>query len=101
MRTKAQIHVLSGHNHTVCTVQAQGSDPQVITGSYDSQVKLWDLVAAKAQTTLTHHKKGVRAIALHPRVSKPASRNPLATIPPPLPHSLPPCLVLRSQMAAN
>jgi pleiotropic regulator 1 len=39
---------------------------QVITGSMDSTVKLWDLAAGKCRTTLTNHKKSVRALALHP-----------------------------------
>lgn len=40
---------------------------KVITGSHDCQIKLWDLVAGKAMTTLTHHKKAVRALKMHPR----------------------------------
>lgn len=33
MRTKANVHVLSGHTATVSSVKCQDSDPQVITGS--------------------------------------------------------------------
>ena len=40
---------------------------QVITGSHDSTIKLWDLAAGKAMTTLTHHKKSVRAMCMHPK----------------------------------
>jgi len=39
MRTKAQIHVLSGHTGTVADVKCQESNPQVITGSMDSTVR--------------------------------------------------------------
>lgn len=44
----------------------QEADPQVITGSLDSQVRMWDLAAGKTMGVLTHHKKGVRALASHP-----------------------------------
>ncbi|EIM84855.1 WD40 repeat-like protein [Stereum hirsutum FP-91666 SS1] len=66
MRTKAQVHVLAGHTATVADVKCQESDPQVITGSMDSTVRLWDLAAGKTMVTLTHHKKSVRALAIHP-----------------------------------
>jgi pleiotropic regulator 1 len=39
----------------------------VITGSHDATIKLWDLAAGKAMTTLTHHKKSVRAMCMHPK----------------------------------
>jgi pleiotropic regulator 1 len=32
----------------------------------DATVKLWDLAAGKCRVTLTHHKKSVRALAIHP-----------------------------------
>ncbi|KAG8929836.1 pre-mRNA-splicing factor prp46 [Tulasnella sp. 418] len=66
MRTKAPVHVLAGHTGTVADVKCQDSDPQVITGSMDSTVRLWDLAAGKTMVTLTHHKKSVRALAIHP-----------------------------------
>lgn len=66
MRTKNQIHALTGHLNTVSSVVCQGADPQIITGSEDSTIKLWDLAAGKTMTTLTHHKKGVRSIVVHP-----------------------------------
>lgn len=40
--------------------------PQVITGSHDSTIRLWDLRTAKTMNTLTFHKKSVRAMAAHP-----------------------------------
>ena len=39
---------------------------QVITGSHDSTIRLWDLAAGKTMSVLTNHKKSVRALALHP-----------------------------------
>jgi len=85
MRTKANIHVLSGHTATVADVKCQDSDPQIVTGSMDSTIRfvlsptqdstlcsyarsnrLWDLAAGKTLSTLTHHKKSVRALTIHP-----------------------------------
>jgi pleiotropic regulator 1 len=66
MRTRSNIHVLSGHKNTIADVKCQEADPQVITASLDSTVRLWDLAAGKSMGVLTHHKKGVRALAVHP-----------------------------------
>lgn len=66
MRTRSNVHVLSGHTGTVADLVCQEADPQVITGSLDSTVRLWDLAAGKTMGVLTHHKKGVRALATHP-----------------------------------
>jgi pleiotropic regulator 1 len=63
MRTKHQIHVLSGHEHTVTSLLTAAVHPQIVTASHDSTVKLWDLAAGKCFTTLTHHGKSVRALA--------------------------------------
>lgn len=40
MRTKHQIHVLGGHTDAVSSVITNGVDPQVITGSHDSTIKV-------------------------------------------------------------
>lgn len=66
MRTKQNVHVLTGHTSTVSDVKCQEADPQVITGSMDSTIRLWDLAAGKTMGVLTHHKKSVRALAIHP-----------------------------------
>lgn len=60
------MHVLAGHKHTVADVFTQSTDPQVVTSSHDCTIRLWDLAAGKSMTTLTHHKKSVRALACHP-----------------------------------
>lgn len=36
---------------------AQACRPQVVTGSHDKTVRLWDLRMGKTLATLTHHKK--------------------------------------------
>ena len=68
MRSKVQIHCLTGHQDTVGTILTQSTDPQIITGSHDKTIRLWDIrrVPAKSTTTLTYHKKAVRALAAHP-----------------------------------
>ena len=40
MRSKNQIHVLGGHTNTVGALLTQSTDPQIITGGMDSQVKV-------------------------------------------------------------
>ncbi len=40
---------------------------QVITGSHDKMIKMWDLRKGKTMGTLTYHKKSVRAMAMHPK----------------------------------
>ena len=44
------------------SVAAQAAEPQVITGSMDNFVKLWDLKMGSCATTLTNHKKSIRAL---------------------------------------
>uniref|UniRef100_A0A8C3A7A2 Pleiotropic regulator 1 n=1 Tax=Cyclopterus lumpus TaxID=8103 RepID=A0A8C3A7A2_CYCLU len=67
IRSKANVHTLTGHTNTVATVRCQAAEPQIITGSHDSTIRLWDLIAGKTRATLTNHKKSVRTLALHPR----------------------------------
>jgi pleiotropic regulator 1 len=67
MRTRTNIHVLSGHKGTISSLKCQEADPQIISGSLDSTIRAYDLAAGKTIGVLTHHKKGVRALALHPQ----------------------------------
>ena len=64
---------IASYATTSCTSKASAVERispalalQVITGSHDKTVKLWDLRKGKAMTTLTYHKKSVRGLALHP-----------------------------------
>ena len=67
VRTKECVHVLGGHTHTVQCVAAQGTGPELISGSTDATVRLWDIrTAGRSYKTLTHHKKGIRAITTVP-----------------------------------
>ena len=67
MRTRTQVHILTGHENAVSSILANAADPQVVTGSMDSTVRTWDLAAGKVRSVLTHHKKSVRALAGHAR----------------------------------
>ncbi|CAF5024571.1 unnamed protein product, partial [Rotaria magnacalcarata] len=42
-----QIHCLTGHTNTVADVKTQAADPEVVTGSHDSTIRYWDLVAGR------------------------------------------------------
>lgn len=67
IRTTAEVAVLGGHTQTVASIQCQNVLPQVITGSHDTTIKLWDLrKTASPISTLTNHKKSVRALQIHP-----------------------------------
>ena len=76
MRTKVQIHCLTGHTNTVSQVRCQASEPQIITSSYDGTVRLWDIVAGRTKAILTNHKRSVRALVLHPTLNMMATGSP-------------------------
>lgn len=61
----ANAHVFSRPD-AVSTIMTQSVNPQVTTASYDGTVRLWDMGMGKSITTLTNHKKAVRAAAMHP-----------------------------------
>ena len=67
LRTRANVMVLAGHTGTISSIQCQEAEPQVLSGSLDHTVRLYDLAAGKTMTTLTHFKKGVRSLATHPQ----------------------------------
>lgn len=67
MTNSQQIHVLGGHKGTVSSIQCQEGDPQVISGSMDSTIRLYDLASGKTSAVLTHHKKSIRSLAIHPK----------------------------------
>ncbi|KAI3889549.1 hypothetical protein MKX03_019650 [Papaver bracteatum] len=81
--TKMQAFALSGHDNTVCSVFTRPTvrtelvldhnllsfcHPQVVTGSHELTYALSSILNKnwKTMVTLTHHKKFVRAMALHP-----------------------------------
>ena len=40
MRTKHQVHLLCGHEDAVSSILTHSVDPQVVTGSFDSTIKV-------------------------------------------------------------
>lgn len=67
IRYNSQIYLVADGKTDMASSRVTTNVWQVITGSHDCQIKLWDLVAGKAMTTLTHHKKAVRALKMHPK----------------------------------
>lgn len=59
-------NTISSGADAVSTIMTQSVNPQVTTASYDGTVRLWDMGMGKSITTLTNHKKAVRAAAMHP-----------------------------------
>lgn len=55
---------MSGHQSTVASLLTHAADPQVVSGSHDKQVRLWDIRTGNTLHTLTYHKKSVRALAM-------------------------------------
>jgi pleiotropic regulator 1 len=47
IRTKHQIHVLTGHDNTIGSILTNSVDPQIISGSHDTTIKVsqWVLFA--------------------------------------------------------
>ena len=80
VRTKNNVHTLTGHTQTVVSLQTQALEPQVISGSMDSTIRLWDLVAGRASAVLTNHKNLRRcARCSSTRASTPSSPAPPTT----------------------
>ena len=44
----------------------QEDEPQLVSGSADCSIRLWDISTGKKFKSLTHHKKSVRALLPHP-----------------------------------
>lgn len=65
IRTQTQAMALSTGD-TCQSIIMQGSDPQLITGDAAGSIKLWDLRTGKSLATINMHRKGVRALAMHP-----------------------------------
>lgn len=51
MRTKAAVHVLTGHENSIASILTNSVDPQVITGSMDNTVRVRTQGVGASQVT--------------------------------------------------
>lgn len=56
------VHVMRGHAAAVNSVVVRATEPQVVSGSDDATVRLWDLASGAPVRTLTRHRRAVRAV---------------------------------------
>lgn len=66
LRSRTPIHTIPGHTSTITNVRFQDLEPQLVSTAMDGTVRLYDLVAGKSVAVLAQHRRGVRALAIHP-----------------------------------
>ncbi|KAN0104607.1 HET-D [Hyaloscypha variabilis] len=62
----AMLQTLEGHTGGVTSVAFSPDDTQVVSGSYDETVRLWDTVTGALQQTLEGHTREVSSVAFSP-----------------------------------
>jgi WD40 repeat protein len=56
--------ILRGHTHDVSSIQFTNDGSALVSGSYDSTVKVWDVRTGRASLTLGEHRNSILAVAL-------------------------------------
>jgi len=62
----AMLQTLEGHTHSVTSVAFSPDGTQVVSGSWDQTVRLWDAVTGALQQTLEGHTDSVTSVAFSP-----------------------------------
>ncbi|KAN0075156.1 hypothetical protein V8E54_007767 [Elaphomyces granulatus] len=65
--------ILTGHSRQVNSVAFSPDGKRVVSGSYDSTVRVWDIATGQADQTLTGHSRAVTSVAFSPDGKKVAS----------------------------
>ena len=62
IRTKHEIHTLGGHSGAIATIATNSVNPQIITGSHDSTIKVggWDWIGTRntLSSVVANHSAG-------------------------------------------
>ncbi|KAL7294024.1 hypothetical protein TKK_0012594 [Trichogramma kaykai] len=69
MRTEGRIRQIEGHKLTISSILLQATEPQIITASHDSTIRMFDWTAGKTRYILKNHEYPVRALLFHPSLN--------------------------------
>src|SRR5260370_33333312 len=56
--------ILRGHSHDISCIEFTNDGLALVSGSYDSTVKVWDTQTGQASSTLAGHRNSILAVAL-------------------------------------
>lgn len=65
-QTWKYIQSLSGHSDWVKAIAINPTSTQLVSGSFDSKIKLWNLATGELEATLDYHERGVFAVVISP-----------------------------------